>query len=139
MKKYFWVLLLVSFSAIGFELSEADFVLVEGDSKLCSSGHAQILKDEGEETFILGPVISIPIIKEKTIDQVAGGKCQQVDELKDTKNKMIFTSIIQNCAKDAKHLEKRVIETVWLEGENLFYTNVQGSITKRCHFRKERK
>ena len=139
MKKYLWVLLLVSFSAIGFEFSEADYALVEGDSKLCSSGHAQILKDEGEETFILGPVISIPIIKEKTIDKVADGKCQQVDELKDSKNKMIFTSIIQNCSKDTKHLEKRVVETVWVEGDKLFYTNVQGSVTKQCHFQKEKK
>lgn len=139
MKKFLWVLLIISFSAWGLELSEADYALVEGDSKLCSGGHAQILKDEGEETFILGPVISIPIIKEKTIDKVAGGKCQQVDELKDSKNKMIFTSIIQNCTKDAKHLEKKVIETVWVEGDKLFYTNIQGNVIKKCRFQKEKK
>ena len=139
MKSYFWILLFFSFKALGFEFSSADYLLLEGDAKLCSPGHAQLLQDEGEETFVLGPVISIPIIKEKSIDKVAGGKCQQVDELKDSKKKIIFTSVIQNCSQGSEHLEKRVVETVWYEGDKLFYTNVQGSATKKCHFQRVKK
>lgn len=138
MKNYLVLILLCfSYEALSFELSSAHYKLLKGDESVCSTGPAKIIKDGDEETFMLGSVISIPLIKEKTRDTIADGNCTQVDELENSKTKLLFTSTISSCSKEFKHLENKVIQTVELRGSEIFYKLVDGKSTIQCHFKKE--
>lgn len=133
------LLVLVSFEAPAFEVKEKYYHLIKGDESLCSSGPARIIKDEGEETFTLATIISIPLIKKETREKVADGQCLQVDQLVRSENKLIFTSVTKECSQKFKKLERRVVQFVTIEGDKLTYKIVTGSSSKECLFKEGEK